>query len=335
MVELFSRLATRPVYNTRAVVLRTGVPADTFRAWERRYGIPSPVRTDGNQRLYSDRDVALIAWLRDQTRTGVTISQAVELYKSRERDEGETSEAFLSLLAPHAEPATSEGHGLRRYAEQLVDALIAYDSRSASHLLEEVLAIVPVEDVCLYVLQPALHEIGHRWQRSEILISGEHFASSFAMRTLGSLFNQSRPEEGRGPIIATCLEGELHETGLLMTSLFLSRRGFRVVYLGGNLPVGDLVETVQDIGAPIVLLSASTPEGAVNLARSSREIKMTCRARSPQGCAPEIGFGGKIFVDMPFLQEGVDGMFCGRDAVEAIEKVECFLDQVSHSENRT
>ncbi|HLL49709.1 MAG TPA: MerR family transcriptional regulator, partial [Thermomicrobiales bacterium] len=74
-MELFSRLATRPVYNTRAVVLRTGVPADTFRAWERRYGIPSPVRTDGNQRLYSDRDVALIAWLRDQTRTGVTISQ--------------------------------------------------------------------------------------------------------------------------------------------------------------------------------------------------------------------------------------------------------------------
>jgi DNA-binding transcriptional MerR regulator len=70
VVELFSRLATRPVYNTRAVVLRTGVPADTFRAWERRYGIPSPVRTDGNQRLYSDRDVALIAWLRDQTRTG-------------------------------------------------------------------------------------------------------------------------------------------------------------------------------------------------------------------------------------------------------------------------
>ena len=335
MVELFSRLATRPVYNTRAVVLRTGVPADTFRAWERRYGIPSPVRTDGNQRLYSDRDIALIAWLRDQTRSGVTISQAVELFKSRERDEGERAEAFVSLPAQDAAPSTIGERNLRRYANQLVDALLAYDSRAATQVLEEVLAIVPVEDVCLYVLQPALHEIGHRWQRSEILVSGEHFASSFVMRTLGSLFNQSRPEEGRGPVIAACLEGELHETGLLMTSLFLSRRGFRVVYLGGNLPVGDLVETIQDIGAPIVLLSASTPEGAVNLARSSREIKTSCRARSPQGCAPEIGYGGRIFLDMPFLQEGVDGMFCGGDAVEAVERVERFLGDISESEDHS
>jgi MerR family transcriptional regulator, light-induced transcriptional regulator len=330
-VELFSRLATRPVYNTRAVVLRTGVPADTFRAWERRYGIPTPVRTSGNQRLYSERDVALIAWLRDQTRSGVTISQAIKLFKSRGREEGERSQPSLSLPARDVEPAPSEGQGLRRYTDRLVDALIAYDSRTASHLLEEVLAIVPVEDVCLHVLQPALHEIGLRWQRDEILISGEHFASSFAMRTLGALFNQSRPEEGRGPIIATCLEGELHETGLLMTSLFLSRRGFRVVYLGGNLPVGDLVETILDIRPRIVLLSASTPEGAVNLARASGEIKMTCKARRPLGWAPEIGFGGKIFVDMPFLQEGVDGIYCGHSANEGVEKVEGIFDRVAVS----
>lgn len=330
-MELFSRLATRPVYNTRAVVLRTGVPADTFRAWERRYGVPSPVRTAGNQRLYSDRDVALIAWLRDQTRSGVTISQAIEMFKSRDSQSGETSEPFLSQLASDAMPTTSEDRALSRYTNELVAALVAYDSKTASNLLEEALAIVPVEDVCLNILQPALYEIGNRWHRGEILISGEHFATSFAVRTLGSLYNLSRPEQGRGPIVATCLEGELHETGLLMTSLFLSRRGFRVVYLGANLPVGDLVNTIQELQPPVVLLSASTLEGAVNLARSSGEIKVMSKARDSQGCAPEIGFGGKIFIDMPFLQERVDGIYCGRDANEAVDIVERYLDRASGS----
>jgi MerR family transcriptional regulator, light-induced transcriptional regulator len=333
-VELFSRLATRPVYNTRAVVLRTGVPADTFRAWERRYGIPSPARTRGNQRLYSDRDIAVIAWLRDQTRAGVTISQAVELFKSRHRSDGIATARMPSGSVPEAVPAPDDDNGLSRYALRLADALVAYDARSASRLLEEALAIVPVEEVCLNILQPALDEIGHRWQRSEILISGEHFATSFAGRTLGSLYNLSRPEEGRGPIVATCLEGELHETGLLMTSLFLSRRGFRVVYLGSNMPVGDLVQTIEELRPPIVLLSASTPEAAVNLARSSGEIKATCRARGMHGYAPEIGFGGKIFTDMPFLQEGVDGVFCGRDANEAVKIVERLLDQGPQSPDR-
>jgi methanogenic corrinoid protein MtbC1 len=141
------------------------------------------------------------------------------------------------------------------------------------------------------------------------------------------LYNLSRPDEGRGPIVATCLEGELHEIGLLMTSLFLSRRGFRVVYLGSNLPVGDLAQTIEELRPRIVLLSASTPETAVDLARSSGEIKAMCRAPGIHPYTPEIGFGGKIFTDMPFLQEGVDGIFCGRDASEAVEIIKRLFDQ--------
>jgi len=57
---MFERLSGEPIYNTRAVAQRTSVPADTFRAWERRYAIPCPDRTSGNQRLYSERDIAII-----------------------------------------------------------------------------------------------------------------------------------------------------------------------------------------------------------------------------------------------------------------------------------
>ncbi len=329
-MEFFSRLATRPVYNTRAVVLRTGVPADTFRAWERRYGLPAPARTDGNHRLYSDRDIAMISWLRDQTRTGLTISQAIELMRNRDWLNGgiETVESVSpALLAePGASPIASAA--LARYSLALVEALIAYDLRTASQVLEEALALGPVENVCLDVLQPALYEIGDRWQRGEILISGEHFATSFAVRKLGSLFSLSNPEHGRGPIVATCLEGELHEAGLLMTCLFLSRRWFRVIYLGPNLPSEDLIDTIQEIRPLLVLLSASTPEGALDLARSSGDIKKACAGRGANSCVPEIGFGGRIFLDVPCLRQGVDGIFCGRDAEDAVATIQAVLDVI-------
>src|SRR6476661_3974138 len=82
---MFERLSAEPIYNTRAVVRRTGVPADTFRAWERRYGVPSPQRTAGGHRLYSDRDIAIIRWLRDRTAEGINISHAVQLLQNERR----------------------------------------------------------------------------------------------------------------------------------------------------------------------------------------------------------------------------------------------------------
>src|SRR5690348_6050098 len=69
------------LYNTAAVVQRTGVPATTFRAWERRYGYPKPRRDTGGQRLYSERDIDSIRWLSEQTAQGVAISRAVEMLR--------------------------------------------------------------------------------------------------------------------------------------------------------------------------------------------------------------------------------------------------------------
>jgi DNA-binding transcriptional MerR regulator len=308
------------LYNTRAVVQRTGVPADTFRAWERRYGLPVPARTEGNQRLYSERDVAVVSWLRDQTRAGLTISQAVRLYQAADAAP-EASAAPRPTRNEEIEPPTERMAGFR---DRLVEALVAYDAVDAGQVVEEALALLPVEDVCLLVLQPALYEIGHRWARGEIGISAEHFASAFVIRKLGALFNLSQPEHGRGPIVATCLEGELHEVGLLLTCLFLSRRGFRILYLGPNLPLDDLIETVRRLRPPLVLLSASTPPAALQLAAASRELRLRLEGDGPAG-APTVGYGGHVFVEHPELRDGVEGVFLGRSADEAAEAIDRVL----------
>ena len=72
-----SDYATTPLYNIKAVVQATGISPSTLRAWERRYHMCSPQRSESGYRLYSDRDVAIIRWLKSQVDAGMAISQAV------------------------------------------------------------------------------------------------------------------------------------------------------------------------------------------------------------------------------------------------------------------
>lgn len=321
---MFSHLAGVPVYNTRAVVQRTGVPADTFRAWERRYGIPKPERTSGNQRLYSERDVSIISWLRDQTRRGLTISQAVALYHSEGGARVQTPQVHRGQ-APRA-PGASGGPAeqFQRSRAALVAALSAFDTAGAERALEEAVAIGSVEQVCLHILEPVLVEFGERWERGETSVSVEHFATAFVLRKFGALFNVSGPDTGRGPIVAACIEGELHEVGLLLTCLLLSRRGYQVIYLGPNLPVADLVQAVLTIRPPMVLLSTSTLAGAERLIAAVATVASAV-ARARAGIVPIIGYGGRIFERHPDLQQRTSGIFLGTDIDAALHQIDTLL----------
>ena len=57
-------LSDSPAFTIKAVAAQTGIQAVTLRAWERRYKLVAPKRTIGNYRLYSERDVAMLRWLK-------------------------------------------------------------------------------------------------------------------------------------------------------------------------------------------------------------------------------------------------------------------------------
>jgi DNA-binding transcriptional MerR regulator len=299
-----------PVYNTRAVVLRTGVPADTFRAWERRHGLPKPTRTAGNQRLYSERDVAAIRWLREQTAAGLSISQAVRRYRTREhggrRAAGDGAGAPAMLP-----PGGAEAAGYARWRARILGALARFETGDADRAFEEALALGTVEDVCTRVVQPVLIEIGERWARGEVAVGAEHFATAFFVRKLGALFNVAQVEHGRGPLLAACPDGEQHEVGLLMVSLFLARRGYRVVYLGQNVPLPDLQAAVRGVRPVMVLLSSATSGGAERLIAAAEGLAGTL-----------VGFGGRAFVEDPASRARVAAVYLGGSAAEAVEGVE-------------
>jgi methanogenic corrinoid protein MtbC1 len=292
--------STQPVFNTKAVARETGVPADTFRAWERRHGVPLPQRTDGGHRLYSDRDIAIIRWLRDRTAEGMNISQAVQLLKSAEESWGSAVEI--------------EAHPLDRLCEALVLALTNFDATNAERTLSEAFALYPFEDVLIGLIQPAMVEIGEQWHRGQINIAIEHFASQFVRRKLAGLLNIFEVGAQRSTIVVGCAPGELHDLGTLMIALFLARRGWHVIHLGALVPLADLIAAVRTLKPTLVCLSASTIETAVQLGASGRAL---------QNEAPGVrfGYGGRAFNLHPELRATMPGMFLGQDARELADHV--------------
>jgi len=302
-----------PIFNTKAVARETDVPADTFRAWERRYGIPRPQRTPGGHRLYSERDIAIIRWLRDRTAEGMNISQAVILLNSALPEEGAVPAALPVL--PSLEPRT-----LQRLFDELMLALIMFDGGRADHLLAEAFALYPMEDVLLDLVQPTLIEIGERWHLGEIGVATEHFATQFVRRKLSGLLNLFAGDVSRGTILIACAPGELHDLGALLVALFLVRHGWHVVYLGSQLPMADLIEAIRTIRPVLVCLSATMPETARQLAEESRTIHELFPDL-------QIGYGGRPFNMSTDLISTTPGIMLGQDARDVVDTVTTLLSR--------
>lgn len=301
-----ARYATEPLYNIKAVVQRTGIPADTVRAWERRYSVPLPWRTSTGRRLYSEHDIATIRWLRERTNAGMTISQAIQQLRS------------LGDEALAATPLEVDGgpRSLDVLAGEVLHALLRFDRQGADAAVEEAYALYRVEDVCLRLFSPVLVGIGARWRRHEATVAQEHFASHFIQRRLDVLLQAYAPAAGRGPILTACAPDELHELGILMLSVFLVRRAWQVVYLGANVPIADLVQTVARLHPALVCLSATDGHTARTLMAAANAV-----AQLP-GARPTVAFGGDPFNADPALRARVNGHYLGADAREALDQIE-------------
>lgn len=298
------RASERPTYNTAAVEQRTGLRPATFRAWERRYGFPKPQRLPGNQRLYSDQDIAAIRWLQRRTDEGLSISHAVRLLQDRLREGVRAATAVAKA-----------GRPLAAIADDLTQALLNFDTNTAEILLGEAFAMYRVEEVCLSIIRPTLVEVGDRWHRGEVSVATEHFASSYLRRKLFALLNAYETGHGRGLIFTACAPDEWHEVGILMISLFLVRRGFRVDYLGPSLAETGLAETLRAHRPDLLIVSATSDGTAARVPEIAAAIASLPEPR------PMFAFGGHGFDD-PARRAAVPGAYLGPDADAVVRTVE-------------
>ena len=331
---MFERLSAEPIYNTRAVVRRTGVPADTFRAWERRYGVPSPLRTEGNQRLYSERDIRMISWLREQTAAGLTISQAILLMRSARnprtpqlpapssQTDEKVAEAITGRLRDYPEPLSSARH-------RMIDAFARLDGQAADHILQETYAWADLEAVLVELLHGSVAEIIANDEYNAITSPCVHFAKAFVHRKFASLLNLSNPNDGRGPVLMAGVEGEHRTLTLHLAAVFLSRAGYRITFLGPDVPWSAFVEAIR-IAQPAVACVSATDLPAFKTLLAWQENLRDLRDDTGIDYANlPLCYNGHIFVHQPELRQQLSGKFLGSSAQDAVSVVDELIRSTS------
>lgn len=313
--------STTPLYNIKAVVQATNISPSTLRAWERRYNMCQPQRSDSGYRLYSDRDIAVIRWLKAQVDAGMSISQAVAWYQTivEEMPDGDTvnlpdptGRALDAMTAPTVRVGVQDYANLQLH---LLEALLNYDEPAAEQVLSSAFALYAVEQVGEHVIMPVLIEVGERWHRGELSITCEHYATSYLHQRLAALL-RTAPGPAGGPVIwVGCAPGEQHEIGAMLLAVFLRRAGYPVRYLGHDLPETDLVHEVMVQAPAMVLLSATTVEAAQRLYSVCEAL---VRLEPPR---PIVGYGGRAFNQHPDLRDTLPGIFLGATAGEAVDSI--------------
>jgi DNA-binding transcriptional MerR regulator len=220
---------------------RTRVSPDVLRAWERRYGLLRPDRSDGGYRLYSSEDEARVRAMVRHVEAGVPAGEAARLVL-----EG----------VPGGEP---EGPPLAAFSGELRQALDRFDDAGAQAALDNLIGALSFETVAREVILPYLRELGDRWERGDASIAQEHFAS-IVIR--GRLLALARGwDRGAGPrALLACAPGEQHDLGLIVFGLALRHHGWAITYLGSDTPVETLAAAAEKLRPAAIVVVALTPD---------------------------------------------------------------------------
>lgn len=246
-----------------------GVPAPTLRAWERRYRVVVPGRSDGGYRVYDEADLAAFADMKALVDQGWSPKTAADRVRGR------------------AAPPAGVGDLLR--------AADALDPGAIDAVVESWLADAGPEDAIDDLLMPALAEIGARWAAGELPVAAEHLVAAAVQRRLGAKYAaagyaSSAPVHAgtpaaRGGVLVGCVPGSRHELGLLAFASCLRRRGVRTLHAGADVPVPDWV----------TLASAHRPAWVVLAVHGDAELPgaaMVADALARLPAAPRVAVGG-------------------------------------------
>jgi MerR family transcriptional regulator, light-induced transcriptional regulator len=250
---------------------RVGISPDVLRAWEKRYGLLRPSRSEGGFRLYSERDEWRVKLMQQKLWSGLSAAEAAREVARMERDSD----------MPDGTMETPTELGRR-----LGVALEAFDEDGAHEVLDRLLGLHGLERAIRDALMPYLRELGERWSRREVTVAQEHFASRLIEGRLLALARGWNRGPGRRAVLA-CPSGEQHTLPLIC--FVLRNHGWRNVYLGADTPPSTVHMAADTIDADVVVLSAVSNE---RFAPIERDLKGLARRRplvlAGPGATPEL-----------------------------------------------
>lgn len=282
-MESLVALDETPRHPIRVAARRAGLTPTLLRAWERRYGAVNPGRSEGGQRLYSDRDIHRLTLLRRVVEAGRTIGRVVELSNHDLEDLAREDQHSTARVR---EEATGSGASVESLRASALRAVATMDERDFHGILMRGAVTFSAPVVLDDVVVPVLREIGERWQRGSMGPAQEHLASAVVRDFLSWLVEMSGGGPGAPTMVVSTPRGHSHELGALLAAAAAAAEGWDVVYAGSNLPADQIAAVARQKDAEAIAVSALYPDDDPGLLGEIAHLR--------EGVGPEtlIAIGG-------------------------------------------
>lgn len=295
-----AREAPTALLSIGALSRATGIPPETLRTWEQRYGFPVPERKPSGHRVYPVTSVPRLRRIAEALARGHRAHEAVS-----------ASEHVLSILLTvgSVETTIHQSNGKQEDA-QVVDLLRCVERFDAEHLTRSLLhdwkRMSPLEFLCSRI-SPLVYVVGEEWAAARLEIRHERFLSE----RVGDLLRSLRlplEEKAKGPwVVCASLPGEEHGLGLQMVALLLTGVGCRILFLGTEVPPTQVASLTRDRNARAVAVSVSIANrgepmaGQITFLRSllPRRVTLLVGGAGAPGSQP----GLKVIQDLAEVEE--------------------------------
>jgi DNA-binding transcriptional MerR regulator/methylmalonyl-CoA mutase cobalamin-binding subunit len=231
-----------------AVTRRTGIGEHTLRAWEKRFGFPTPHRLPSGHRRYSGDQVRLLLMIARALDCGYRAGDVVPL--DRAGLEGLLQAAGVSEILLDGETSYD-------ITEVVFDACRRFDRSSLQSVIRRDASVLGVRVFLRERVSPLLDAVGEAWARGKLEIRHEHFFSEVLEGELRLLRSQLEAAGGGRPVVLAGLPNELHGFGLQIAALEIAAVGRAVRVLGPQLPPAEIAQAAIAVNAGAVGLSVS------------------------------------------------------------------------------
>ena len=294
-----------PVYPVRIVLRRTGLTAELLRAWERRYQVVHPGRTQGGQRLYSEADVERLLLLKRATAYGHSIGRVAQL----------TNDEVAGLLeAAPQRAATRPTETSLDYSTSIrqrgLEALGWMDGGTLDALLRQAAVQMGPVAFAEQVVVPFVREIGDLWHQGKLRIVQEHLATATIRQVMSNLLAFTVTTPSAPVFIAATTSGQHHEIGALLAAAIAAGEGWRAVYLGSDLPGEEIAIAAERLRARAVGISLVYPAENPAIEPDLRALSQALGTRTPVFIGGEAARHHRSLIDRLQLRpiENLDGL---------------------------
>jgi len=305
------------MYTIKQAASRSGVTIQLLRAWERRYGVVEPARTQAGYRLYDEEAIDRLRVMRRLIDSGWTPSTAAR--HIHDMDAAAIGELLAEMPARPELVGQPDRETAGALGEAFVSSAAALDEPGFEAVLDDMFMRGSFEQVASGLVMPALVALGEGWQEGRLDVAAEHAAAGAVQRRLGAAFMAAgRPIDESNVVLVGLPPGARHDLGALAFATALRRRGVTVRYLGADLPLQDWLDAAVRTSAAAVVIGVVIASDVDPAERVAHAV----RAANPRLI---IAFGGRAAADVD-LSAAEPAMVLPDDLVGAVDAMRAALD---------